>query len=311
VEHTGRSSNIEEDLSIMHHKNSVENKEDKFSQEFSTLHNPSVKGNNEFSSEFSIIHDTGNGNNEFSSEFSTIHDTGNWDNKFSSEFSTIHDTGNGDNEFSSEFSTMHDTGNGDNEFSSEFSAIHDTGNGGNEFSSEFSTRQYNQNLSMVHENSKFSSGFSTVQRETGTEGSHLLSNELAGTKRMQQSRLTSNGSLNKIPFSKENEIKYVLNIQNLTAYLTGESPNDYSEFINDNLINFVNENAYCRGYDLSVNFECLKQKLMQHIRYLSSQKPLKLSDTVNQVSYPVAETRYMSLILLYCSILLQLSLSVD
>jgi hypothetical protein len=147
---------------------------------------------------------------------------------------------------------------------------------------------------MVNGSSEFSSGFSTVQTETGREESHLLSNELAEAKRIQQSLLTSNGSLNKTPSSKKNEIKYILNIQNLTAYLTGESPNDYSEFINDNLINFVNENSYCRGYDLSVNFECLKQKLMQHIRYLSSQKALKLSDTVNLVSYPVAVTRYVS-----------------
>lgn len=192
VEHPRRSSNTEEDQSIMHHKSSVGNIEDEFSQEISTIHNPIV-------------------------------------------------------------------------------------NGDNEFSSEFSARQYNQNLSMV-----------------GTEESHLLNNEVADAQGVQQSPLTSNGSAIKTPSLKKNEIKYVLSIQNLTAYLTGESPNDYSEFINDNLINFVDENAYCRGYDLSVNFVCLKQKLMQHIRYLSSHKALKFTDTVSRVSYPVAETRYVS-----------------
>lgn len=277
MEHTGRSSNTEEDHSIMHHKGSVGNMEDEFSQEFSTIHNPIVNGDNKFSSEFSTIHVDGNGDNEFSSEFSIIHDNGNLNNEFSSEFSTIHDTGNGDNEFLSEFSTINDTGNVENKFSSEFSA-----------------RLYNQNLSMANGSGEFSSGFSTVPTETGTGESHLLNNEVAEAERIQQSLLTSNGSSIKTPSLKKNEIKYVLSIQNLTAYLTGESPNDYSEFINDNLINFVNENAYCRGYDLSVNFVCLKQKLMQYIRYLSSHKALKLTDTVNQVSYPVAKMRYVS-----------------
>jgi hypothetical protein len=145
----------------------------------------------------------------------------------------------------------------------------------------------------VSESRDFSSGFSTVQTETGREESRLLSNELAEAKRIQQSLLTSNGSLNKILPSKEDEMKYVLNIENLTAHLTGESSDDYSEFIDDNLINFVNENAYCRGYDLSVHFECLKQKLMQHIRYLTNQRALKASDIINQLSHSVAETRYV------------------
>jgi hypothetical protein len=217
-----------------------------------------------------------------------------------------------------EFSTIYNPSvNEHNKFSSEFSTIHDIRNGDNEFSSEFYTRQNKQNLSMLNGSSEFSSGFSTVQTQRGTEEINLLNNELADAKIIQQSLLTSNGSLNKTLSSKETEIKYVLNIQNLTSYLTGESPNDYSEFINDNLVNFVNENAYCRGYDLSVNLECLKQKLQQRIRYLSSQKALKLSDTVNQVSYPVAETRCVcliinkSLILLYRSTLLYLSPSVD
>jgi hypothetical protein len=240
VEHTGKSSDIEEYQSIMNHKSSVENKQDEFSQEISTAQNPIVNRHK----------------------------------GFSSEFSTIHDIRNGDNEFSTEFSTIHDVKNGDNEFVS-----------------EFSTRQYIQNLSTVSESREFSSGFSTVQTETSTEENSILSNELAEAKRIQQSPLTSNGSLNKTLSSKEDEIKYVLNIENLTAYFTAESSNDYSEFIDDNLINFVDENSYCRGYDLSVNFECLKQKLMQRIRYLTSQKAPRISDTVHQLSYPVAETR--------------------
>jgi hypothetical protein len=202
VENTVRSSIIEGNQSIIHHKGSVENKEDEFSQEFSTIHNPIVNGDNEFSSESSIIHT---------------------------------DIGNGD---------------------------------------------------------EFSSGFSTVQTQAHTKESDVR-NELIEAERIQQSLLTSNGSLNKTLSSMPDEIKYVLNIENLTAYLTGESPSDHLEFINDNLINFVNENAYCRSYGLSVNFECLKQKLMEYIRYLTRQKTLKLSDTVNLVSYPVAETRYV------------------
>jgi hypothetical protein len=243
----------------MHHASLVQSKGDEFSQEFSTLRNPVLNGNKEFSSEFSTM----KGDDVSSSEFSTLHSP----------------LVNGDNDFSPEFSTIGSYQN--------LSMV----NGDNDFSPEFSTIGSYQNLSMVNGSSESSSEFSTIQTATENHGSHLLSNEEAEAKIIRQSLLTSKAYLNKTFTAKKDEREYVLNMQNLSAYLTGESQDDYSQFIDDNLMNFVNENADCRCYDLSINLECLKRKFMQHIRHLIGQKALKSSDTVNQASYPVAETR--------------------
>jgi hypothetical protein len=273
VENKGRSSDTEEYQPIMHHRSSFENKEDEFSQEFSTIHNPVLNGDKEFSSEFSTMYNTVvRGDDKSSSEFSTLHSpTVNGDNNFSSEFSTLHSPiVNGDKDFSSEFSTQHNlVANWVKDLSPEFSILHSP---------------------IVNGDKELSSEFSTIQTETKKQETHLLNNELAEVERIQQSLLTPKAYLNKTITAKKYETENGLNIQNLSALLTDESPDGYSEFIRDNLVNFVNENADCMCYDLSADLECLKRKFMQHITHLIGQKALKSSDTVNQVFYPVAET---------------------
>jgi hypothetical protein len=119
-----------------------------------------------------------------------------------------------------------------------------------------------------------------------------LSDEPVEVDKSQESQLTSDDSLNRTPYSVKEEIKYsYLNITNIIGYLIGDSPNYGSHIITENLINLVGENAYCTGDDLSVSFECLKEKLLQDVRDLTRQKALKLSDTVRLIRIPVAETR--------------------
>jgi hypothetical protein len=304
VENTGRRSDTEAYTPI---RSSVENKQDNILQKFSTIHNPVLNGDKEFSSEFSTMYNTVvKGDDESSSEFRTLHSPIVNGDDFSSEFSTQHNPIlNGDN-FSSEFSTLHSSivnedkdfssefstlrspiVNGDNDFSSDFSTLHSPiANGDKDFSSEFSTLHN----PIVNGDNDFPSEFSTIQTETEKHENRLLSNELSEVERIKQLLLTTKAYLKKTLAAKKYETEYGLNIQNLSAHLTGESPDDYSEFIHDNLINFVNANADCMCYDLSANLECLKRKFMQHIRHLIGQKALKSSDTVN-LSYLVAEPR--------------------
>jgi hypothetical protein len=292
VDNTGRRSNAGEYKSIVDEEGSVGKKDDEFLKKNSVKQNSILNDGKGILSEFGRIYNPIlNEGIDFTSEFSALQNPiMNGDKEFSSEFSAIQNPiVNGDKEFSSEFSTLQSPiVNGDKEFSSEFSTLQNPiVNRDNEFSSEFSTVEDNHNLTPVNEGGEFSA----IQTDTQTGESRFSGKEQAEMARIQQSLLTSNASLNSTLASKEDEIEYVLNIQNLTAYLIGESSDDYSEFIDDNLVNFVNENAYCRGYDLSVSFECLKQKLMRHIRHLTREMALISPGIVNRASRPVAQTR--------------------
>jgi hypothetical protein len=81
------------------------------------------------------------------------------------------------------------------------------------------------------------------------------------------------------------------NIENFIGKISGDPSDYYLEFINKNFINLIDGRVHCRDDDLSASFECLKQTLLQLIKYLTEQRVLKLFDTVHLVRNPEAETR--------------------
>jgi hypothetical protein len=273
AENTGEKIFTENYKLISHHQDAVMNKEN-------SLENPTVNEDKEYSPGFSTSHNPiMKEETNFSEEFYTAYNPIVYDGyESSSRFSaTQNPTANGNTELSPEVSSSHNhIMNGDTEILTEFFTINNpVVNDGYE-SSEFSTVQDSN-----------SSKFSIIQTVNHTNKSQL-SGEPAEVNESHESQLTSD-ALNRTPYSVKEEIKYSY-LNTTSRNLIGDSPN-YISYITDNLINLAGENNQCKGDDLSVSFECLKEKLLQDITNLMSQKALSLSDTVRLIRIPVPERR--------------------
>jgi hypothetical protein len=110
----------------------------------------------------------------------------------------------------------------------------------------------------------------------------------------QKSLLSSEEVLYETLSSVQDEIQdNFFNVENLIGKISEDPSDYYLEFINKNFINLIDGTVHCRDDDLSASFECLKQTLLQLIKYLTEQRVLKLFDTVQLVRNPEAKTRYV------------------
>jgi hypothetical protein len=143
----------------------------------------------------------------------------------------------------------------------------------------------------INGDNKISTEFSATQTQMYTNESHPIDKpDVANV--TQKSVLSSEEVLYETLSSMQDEIQdNFLNIENLISKVS-ENPSDfYLEFINKNFINLIDGRVHCRDDDLSASFVCLKQTLLQLIRYLTKQRVLKLFDTVHLVRNPEAQTR--------------------
>jgi hypothetical protein len=288
VENTGKYSLIEDHKSIIYHQDSIANKENNFSPDVYTVHDPTVNGESEYFSGFSenpiMSEET-----KFSAELSTVQNPILNDGyKSSTEVPATHNPiTDGSNELSSEYSTSSkNLTNEDTEFSTSFSAKRNqVANSGYKTSDFSAVKDHSVNL-----DSPFPSEFSTMQTLDHTNRSRLSDGVLEANK-SQESQLTSHNPL-KETHSANGELEYnYLNMIDIIGYLIGYPSNYVSDIITKNLTRVIGNNAYCRHGDLSVSFECLKEKLLQDIKYLMIQKALKFSETVRLIRVPMSETR--------------------
>jgi hypothetical protein len=143
----------------------------------------------------------------------------------------------------------------------------------------------------VNGDNRFSTEFSATQTQIYTNESHPISKP-DGVNVTQNSLLSSEEVLYETLSSVQDEIQDdFLNKENLIGKISEDPSDYYLEFINKNFINLIDGRVHCRDDDLSASFECLKQTLLQLIRYLTKQRVLRLFDTVHLVSNPEAQTR--------------------
>jgi hypothetical protein len=143
----------------------------------------------------------------------------------------------------------------------------------------------------INGDNEISTEFSAKQTQMYANESHSI-DKPDDANVTQKSVLSSEEVLYETLSSMQDEIQdNFLNIENLMGNVS-ESPSDYYlEFINKNFINLIDGRIHCRDDDLSASFVCLKQTLLQLIRYLTKQRVLKLFDTIHLVRNPEAQTR--------------------
>jgi hypothetical protein len=194
---------------------------------------------------------------------------------------------NNDDEHSKEYSTS--LLNRDTKFLTEITTMHNFNvNLEDEISSYTSTTQSPE----VNEGNEFST-IQTQKTQLYINESHLI-DKPDDTHIRQKSLLNLEEVLYKALSSVQDEIKdKFLNIESQMGQLSDDPSKYYLEFINKNFINLIDGSVHCRDDDLSASFECLKQTLLQLIRYMTKQRVLKLFDSVHLVRNPQAETRYV------------------
>ena len=170
----------------------------------------------------------------------------------------------------------------------EVTTIHNSKeNWGNQILSQTSTTQTPE----LNGDKEFSTAFAATQTQTYTNKSNPIDIP-DGVNVTQKSLLSSEEVLYETLSSVQDEIQEnFLNIENLIGKFSEDPSDSYSEFINKNFINLIEGRVHCRDDDLSASFECLKQRLLELIRYLTKQRVLKLFDTVHLVRNPEAKTR--------------------
>jgi hypothetical protein len=198
-------------------------------------------------------------------------------------------TVNKDEEYSKEYSTTHTSLlKGDIKVLPEITTIR---NSNVKWDNEILTQMSNTQTPKVNEDNEFSTEFSTMQTQIYTNESNFI-DKPDDIDIRQISLLNSEEVLYKTLSSAQDEIKdNFLNTENLIGQLPEDPSNYYLEFINNNFINLIDGSVHCRDDDLSASFECLKQTLLQLIRYLAKQRVLKIFDTVQLHRNPEAETR--------------------
>ena len=171
---------------------------------------------------------------------------------------------------------------------SEVTTIHKSNeNWGNQSLSQTSITQTPD----VNGDNEFSTEFSATQTQIYTNASHPIDIP-EDANFTQKSLLSSEEFLYESLSSVQVEIQdNFLNIENLIEKISEDPSDNYLEFINKNFINLIDGRVHCRDDDLSTSSECLKQRLLQLIKYLTKQRVLKLFDTVHLVRNPEAQTR--------------------
>jgi hypothetical protein len=173
---------------------------------------------------------------------------------------------------------------------SEITKIHNSNeNWDNQILSQISTTQTPE----FNGDNEFSTEFSATQTQIYAHESHPIDKPY-DVNVTQKSLLNSEKVLYENLSSVQDEIQdNFLNIENLKGKISEDPSDYYLEFINKNFINLIDGRVHCRDDDLSASFECLKQTLLQLIRYLTKQRVLKLFDAVHLVRNPEAQTRYV------------------
>ena len=173
---------------------------------------------------------------------------------------------------------------------SEITKIHNSNeNWDNQILSQISTTQTPE----FNGDNEFSTEFSATQTQIYAHESHPIDKPY-DVNVTQKWLLSSEKVLYETLSSVQDEIQdNFLNIENLKGKISEDPSDYYLEFINKNFINLIDGRVHCRDDDLSASFECLKQTLLQLIRYLTKQRVLKLFDAVHLVRNPEAQTRYV------------------
>ena len=196
---------------------------------------------------------------------------------------------NNDDEYLKDYSTKNKSVlNRENKLLSEITATRNSDvNWGNQILSQISTTQTPE----VNGDNGFSTEFSAKQTQIYTYESHPM-DKPDYENFTQKSLLNSEEVLYETLSSVQDEITdNFLNIENLIGKISKDPSDYYLEFINKNFINLIDGRIHCRDDDLSASFECLKQTLLQLIRYMTKRRVLKLFDTVHLVRNPEAQTR--------------------